>query len=122
MKHCEFKKGIFIQRTCGNPSYHSCKECHTPVCSNHAQAIEDSANEVLCHGCYLAQNQIDESQARVKYLKSDSNFSLWYSSYRLEHVKTRRNFLFDENDYGEFDINYTNEQVYLDNEPDFFDS
>jgi len=92
------------------------------VCSKHSRPIEGSGNEVLCHGCYISEHDIDESQARLRYLESDSNFSLWYSSYRIEFTSSREDFLFDESDYNEFDSLPKNEQVYLDDDNDFFDS
>lgn len=122
MQNCEFKKGIFIQRTCGNPAYHQCKNCNTSVCSTHSRAIANSNNEVLCHACFIAENNIDENQARISYLESNSNFSLWYSSYRIEHEHSHENLVFDENDYNDFDANSSNQQVYLDDDNDFFDS
>lgn len=122
MAKCEFKKGIFIQRTCGQAAYFNCHDCGISVCSAHNQAIEGSANEVLCHACHISKHNIQESDARVRYLDSDAGFSLWYSSFRIEHVGSRHGFMFDESDYHEFDMTKAGEHVYLDDDNGFFDS
>jgi len=122
MANCEIKKGVFIQRVCGSPSYHYCSVCNTSVCSKHSRPVDDSNNGVLCLNCYLDKEKITEDQARQHYLDSDDQFMLWYSSFRVEHAGSRRQLMFDESDYQGFDNQHADEQVYLDDDGDFFDS
>jgi len=122
MKKCEFKQGIFIQRQCSNPAYHRCLECQIYVCSNHSRPIDNGNNSVLCHNCYLANNELDEEATRRRYLKSDADFQLWYSSFRKDYSEQSYQPLFDEQDYRDFEIRPDNQQAYLEEESDFFDS
>ena len=122
MAECEFKKGIFIQRACGQSAYLKCADCGIRVCSTHCRPIETNTNEVLCHACYLSVNQIHESDARARYLESEKGFHLWYSSFRIEHTESRKDFIFDEKDYREFDQTAANEHAYLEDDNGFFDS
>ena len=122
MDKCEFKKGIFIQRTCAQAAYHDCVDCGITVCSVHSRPVDDGTNQVLCHGCYMSKHDIDEASARVSYLESEAEFSLWYSSFRSEHVSSRRAFIFDASDYSEFEAGYSSDGVYLDDDNGFFDS
>lgn len=125
MTKCEFKKGIFIQRDCANPANHTCAECYTGVCRSHCRSVDDKRGDgkvVLCHSCYLKRENISEDEARQRYLESDAEFMLWYSSFREEHTVSRDDMLFDSSDYQGFDSQYVDEQAYLEDDGDFFDS
>lgn len=122
MAKCASRTGIFIQRECDTPAYHQCADCKAFVCRNHLHPDDDQGITVLCHGCYLNKHELNEEEVRQRYLRSDKNFSLWYSSFRLEHADPNASLFFDKQDYQNFEQTQQQDQAYLDEEDGFFDS
>ncbi len=124
MIRCEFKKGVFIQRDCESIASYTCAECYIGVCADHSYPKSPSSNDVLCHNCYISLNDITEDAARERYYESKSNaeLSLWYSSFRSENTHYFDTISFDDADYQGFIAEQGQEQVYYEDDADFFDS
>lgn len=120
MENCQYKKGIFVQRSCHQITDQKCSSCGIFVCKYHSEMHQGS---LLCHNCYLDKEKLDSNSAQDRYMEHESGYYLWYASTRKHYYDSYGDSTpFDESDYDGFDVPLTEEGEYYDSEDDFFDS
>ncbi len=128
MENCQFKKGIFVQRSCHQLSNETCGSCGITVCRYHSSTHEGN---LYCQNCYLDREKVSSSDAQERYMQDESAYYLWYASSRRHYYHDNSHdhardgiSSFDASDYRSFDTSAHEEgqEWANDSEDDFFDS
>ena len=128
MNLCEFKKGLFVLRTCDKNAKAQCANCQKKVCGEHAN--KQANGEILCLSCYTKTRRttdydfIDDQRERTyrDWEERGEANSTWYYDIRGDFYEDEAYQPFEARDYDAFDKRSENDAMEDGDLPSFFDS